>query len=310
MKTIFFGTPDFSVPALDALYKKTDLCLVVSQEDKKRGRGKKLSSSPVIERARELGIETFQPRNVNEEESIKKLKSYEADLYVVVAYGQILKKELLELPTLDIVNIHASILPKLRGAAPIQFAILEGHEKAGVCIMRIEEGLDSGPVALCKTMDIGSLSYGQLSEELSYLGAEALSDYLDKLESGSVEFIDQDHRESTYAHKIENDMVWLDFYNEDAKILERKIRALNPSPGAKFKLAGEDIKVYEAKVKDGHGLLPGHYEVKGKELLIGSKNGLLSIESLQRPGKKRMDISSFLAGFHSDKQGVIDLLEL
>lgn len=309
MKSVFFGTPEFSVNALETLSKHTDVLLVVTQEDKIRGRGKKVSPSPVKEKAIELGIEVFQPQNINSEDSLKKLKDLDADLFVVVAYGQILKKDLIEIPKMDIVNIHASLLPKLRGAAPIQFSIFQGHEKTGVCIMRIEEGLDSGPVAIRKEIEIANMDYGQLSEKLSILGAEALKEYLVQLEDNKVVFIEQDHKESTYAHKINNNSTWLDFYNENASTLEKRIRALSPSPTAKFKIGNEIFKIYEALVDFNKKVEPGHYVIYNKMFLIGCKEGTLSIQSIQRSGKKRMEISAFLAGFNLPNSGKVQAIE-
>lgn len=309
MKTIFFGTPGFSVPALETLAKGSELCLVVTQEDKKRGRGKNVTPSPVKTKALELGVEVFQPSNINSPESLEKLKSYSADVFVVVAYGQILKKDILDIPKIDIINIHASILPKLRGAAPIQFSILEGHSETGVCIMRIEEGLDSGPVALCKKMAIGERDYGEVSAELSKLGAQALDEYLSLLKRNEVSFKRQDHSSSSYAPKIENELLWLDPYEEEALYLQRKVRAFSPNLGAKIMLAGETLKVYKVNLANEMELEPGQYKVVSKNLYLGCKKGALSIENLQRPGKKRMDISSFLAGYNLEKNGYVDTLE-
>lgn len=309
MRCIFFGTPEFSVPALEQLNKHEEVCLVVTQEDKRRGRGKKLKPSPVKEKALNLGIEVFQPENINNPDSLKKLRSYEADLFVVVAYGQILKAELLSIPKIDIINIHASLLPKLRGAAPIQYSILEGHTKTGVCIMRIEEGLDSGPVAIRKELEVKEQNTEELTLALSQLGAEALVEYLKKLKKGQVEFQLQNHEASTYAHKIENHMTWLDFYSESALDLQRKVRAFNPTPGARFKIGQDSFKVYEVKLEGSKNLEPGSYLSDGKNLFIGTAEGSLSVEKIQRAGKKVMDIRPFLAGYKLPESGRINPIE-
>lgn len=309
MRCIFFGTPEFSVMALETLAKHEDVCLVVTQEDKKRGRGKKLKPSPVKEKALELGIEVFQPKNINSSESLEKLKSYDADLFVVVAYGQILKKSLLSIPNLDIINIHASLLPKLRGAAPIQYSILQGHIKTGICIMRIEEGLDSGPVAIRKEIDINGKNYEELSNDLSILGAQALEEYLDTLKVGKINFQDQDHDSSTYAPKIENQMTWLDFYSETAIEIERKIRALSPSPGARMKIGEDSFKLYEVQLENSSNLDPGQYKTNGKEIVIGTVQGDISVGKIQRAGKKIMDAKSLLAGYKLPSSGKINPVE-
>ncbi|MDO5036885.1 MAG: methionyl-tRNA formyltransferase [Tissierellia bacterium] len=298
IKTIFFGTPDFSVPALEVLHELTDLRLVVTQEDKPKGRGKKVLASPVKARALELGIEVFQPSSINTQESQAKLEALGADLFVVVAYGQILKKPVLEAPKLDIINIHASLLPKYRGAAPIERAILEGERETGVSIMRVEEGLDSGPVALMKSCPIGHKNAQDLREALADLGAQALRDYLGALEEGRVSFKDQDHDQATYAHKIHNELGALDFLGETSQESLNRIRALSPKPGAYFYLEGEKIKVFEgALAPQEEGGEPGDLRVRGPRLFIRAKDGFLEVKSLQRPGKKRMDVASFLNGY-------------
>ncbi|MCD1147115.1 methionyl-tRNA formyltransferase [Peptoniphilus sp. KCTC 25270] len=308
MKCVFFGTPDFAIAPLKALAEKVDVTLVVTQEDKQKGRGKKLQPTPVKMVAEELGIEVFQPKNINDPESIEYLKKQEADLFVVVAYGQILKQDVLDIPKLYPINIHGSILPKYRGAAPIQHAILEGEETTGISIMKMELGLDSGPVALEKHLEIGDMDTGELFEAVSHLGAEGIVEFVSLVEEGKVHFQEQNHEESTYADKIHPSMGVLDFYNEEAPVLKRKIQGFSPKPGAKFSVEGSTFKVFASEIVE-KTLNPGAFQVEGKKLYIGTKKGALSLLSIQREGKKRMDIAAFLAGNPLGEKGFVDRIE-
>ena len=192
MKFIFMGTPDFSVPILERLNKLGEVDLVVSQEDKRKGRGKKFTKTPVKVKAEELGLEVYQPADVNSPEAIDKLRQVQADIIVVVAYGQILSQEIIDLPKKYIVNVHASLLPYLRGAAPINRAIMEGHSKTGVSLMKVEEGLDAGPVSAVKEIEIGEMNAGELEDKLSHMGADLLEEFVLDASKGPVEFIEQD----------------------------------------------------------------------------------------------------------------------
>ena len=167
LKSIFFGTPEFAIPTLNALAELTDLRLVVTQEDKRKGRGKKLLPTPVKERAQALNIPVYQPENINTPEALQRLRDEDPDLFIVVAYGQILKKELLEIPKRYIMNVHSSLLPRHRGAAPMQWAILAGDEKTGVSFMQIEEGLDSGPIYDTRSIEIGDKNFGEVHDLLA-----------------------------------------------------------------------------------------------------------------------------------------------
>ncbi len=297
MKCVFLGTPDFAVPSLEKLNEVAEVSLVVTQADRPRGRGKKLSYSPVKEKALELGIEVFQPENINDDASIEKLKRIDADLFVVVAYGQLLSTKVLDIPKLDIVNVHASLLPKYRGASPIQASILNGDEKAGVSIMRVEEAMDAGPVALMKDLVIGNDDTEALSQRLSDLGADALVEFVHQLEIGSAEFTPQDDDKATYVGKITKEMGKLNFNEESATKLLSRMRAMSPSPGAYFTLAGENYKVFNGKVHEGNKE-PGKIEIDGNKLFITAKEGILEITEIQRPGKRKMDTTSFLAGMN------------
>lgn len=188
MKIVFMGTPEFSVMPLEAINKYHDIELVVTQEDRKKGRGKRLSPPEVKISAENLGLKVYQPGNINSEESIKMLKSIDADVFVVVAYGQILRKEILEMPKYGCINIHASLLPRLRGAAPINRAIIDGDSETGISIMKMNKGLDTGDVALSESMPIENLNSEELSVELSKLGSKLILKFLSDLENGNINY--------------------------------------------------------------------------------------------------------------------------
>ncbi|MDD7362942.1 MAG: methionyl-tRNA formyltransferase [Peptoniphilus sp.] len=304
MKSVFFGTPEFALPTLEALNEYTDLALVVTQEDRKRGRGKKVTPTPVKARAQELGIEVFQPEKVNDEASLEKLRSVEADLFIVVAYGQILSQDLIDIPKKYIMNVHSSLLPKYRGAAPMQWAILNGDETTGVSLMQVEKGLDSGAVYAMRETPIGDKNFGAVHDELALLGADLLKAFIDDLEHGEVAFKPQDDAESTYAPKIDDALMTLDPFEQTAEEFVRKVRAFSPEPGAHLLLLGERLKVYDALVSN-ESLQAGEFLATKKKLSIGTREGSVSIRELQRPGKKRMPVGSYLAGAHLPERGEI-----
>lgn len=304
MKAVFFGTPDFAVPTLNALNEFCDVTLVVTREDKKKGRGKKLLPTPVKIRAEALGIEVFQPHSCNTEEALEKLRAQEADLFVVVAYGQILSEDVLALPKKHIVNVHSSLLPKYRGAAPMQWAILNGDEETGVSLMKVEAGLDSGAVYDVKRTLIGDKNFGVIHDELADFGADLIREFVSDLEKGTVTFTEQDHDAATYAAKIDDELLALHADELTAKDFVRKIRAFSPEPGAHFLFRGERLKVYDGEVSD-EKVPTGQYKATKKKLWIGTKDGSVLLKEIQRPGKKRMAIGSYLAGAHLDEKGEI-----
>lgn len=307
MKTIFLGTPEFALPALEVLNEKTDLALVITQADRPRGRGRKPAASPVKKRALDLGLDLFQPEDINDPDAVRILEEIQPDLILVVAYGQILKKPILEIPRREILNIHASILPDYRGAAPIERAILEGEEETGVSIMRVEEGLDSGPVALVKTCPIGDKNGQDLTQALADLGAQALAEVLDLMEEGDLDFEDQDHAQASYAEKIDPSLGQMDPWEETAKKTLARVRALAPKPGAYFYLDGEKIKVLEARTaKEDIGGQAGTLRVQGKSLYLNTREGALELLKIQRPGKRAMDTASFLNGFSIEDKTPLD----
>lgn len=290
------GTPEFSVPILDRLNSLGEVALVVSQEDKRKGRGKKVTKTPVKVKAEELGLEVYQPQDVNSSDSIEILKEVGADIIVVVAYGQILKKEIIELPKKYIVNVHASLLPELRGAAPINRVIMEGKEKTGVSLMRVEEGLDSGAVSAVKEIEIAGMNAGELEEKLSLMGADLLEEFLRDLEGDKVNFIPQDESKKTYANKILKDDLILDF-RDNSKNLVNIIRGLSPHYGAKFSYEDKIYKIFDAEVVEcSSDKVAGTILKSDNELLIKSGDGAISIKEIQAPGKRAMKIDAFLRG--------------
>lgn len=290
------GTPEFSVPILDRLNSLGEVALVVSQEDKRKGRGKKFTKTPVKVKAEELGLEVYQPQDVNSSDSIEILKEIGADVIVVVAYGQILKREILDLPKKYIVNVHASLLPELRGAAPINRVIMEGKEKTGVSLMRVEEGLDSGAVSAVKEIEIEGMNAGELEEKLSLMGADLLEEFLRNVEGDKVNFIPQDESKKTYANKILKDDLILDF-RDNSKKLVNIIRGLSPHYGAKFSYEDKIYKIFDAEVVEcSSDKVAGTILKSDNELLIKSGDGAISVKEIQASGKRAMKIDDFLRG--------------
>ena len=305
MKFIFMGTPEFSVPILERLHKLGKVALVVSQEDKRKGRGKKFTKTPVKVKAEELGLEVYQPHDVNSEESIERLREVEADIIVVVAYGQILKREILDLPKKYIVNVHASLLPELRGAAPINRAIMEGKEKTGVSLMRVEEGLDSGAVSAVKEIDIKDMNAGELEDKLSLMGADLLEEFIREVEEDKVNFTPQDEDKKTYADKILKDDLLLNF-NDKSKNLVNKIRGLSPHYGAKFSYEDKLYKIFAAEeIENSSDKKVGTIIKSDKELIIKTVDGAISVKEIQAPGKRAMGIDDFLRGNKFEENYVI-----
>lgn len=307
MNIVFMGTPEFSVPSLEELVKAGhQVSLVVTQPDKKRGRGKKVQFTPVKEKAIELGIPVAQPESVKDNDRfLSKLLEVSPDLIVVVAYGQILPKEILDLPLYGCLNVHASILPRHRGAAPIHKAILEGDPYSGVTIMKMDEGLDSGDmIASVKTL-IGGYNQDQLHDELKESGAKLLVEILPSIENGTAIYAKQDSEQATYAPMIRKEMGRISF-NESPLKIDRLIRAMNSKPGAYCNYKGEILKIYEAlpllgKVEERPGTI---IEVSDKGLKIACRGGYILASSIQMPGKKIMEVRDFLKGNVIEK-GVI-----
>jgi len=298
LKIVFMGTPEFAATALEALAQSEhEVGYVVSQPDKAKNRGKKLLPTPVKEMAEKYGIEVLQPEKIKtSEETINILKEYKPDIAVVAAYGQILSKEILDIPKLGCVNIHGSLLPKFRGAAPIQRSIIEGEEVTGITLMHMSEGLDCGDMIAKVETAIDKKTVDELYEELAKLGADLLLETLPKIEDGTADRIPQDDSLATYAPMLFKADGLIDF-SKGAVEIERLIRGY---AGAYTMLDGEVFKIWVAQTEDGNcSQEPGIItEVLKNGIKVATGNGYLILTEVQAAGKKRMDAGSFVRGSH------------
>lgn len=298
LRIVFMGTPDFAVPALQALVQATyDVVAVYTQPDKERGRGKQITYSPVKAQARQLGIPVYQPTTLREIAVQEELSTLKPDLIVVIAYGKILPKAVLTIPTYGCMNVHASLLPSYRGAAPIQYAIKDGVTQSGVTIMQMDEGLDTGDILIQRryTLDPKETT-GSLFEKLSELGASALLEVLGKIETYQHQAIRQDEKEASYTAKIEKKQAMLD-WREDAVQLERWIRTLDPHPGAYTLWQQKRLKIWSATVVEGQDVMPGTIiAVTKTAFVVQTGRGALQIDVVQPESRKRMTTAQFLQG--------------
>ncbi|CAO1652537.1 Methionyl-tRNA formyltransferase [Parasphingorhabdus sp. NYA22] len=291
LRIAFMGTPDFAVPALKALHEAGhEIVAVYSQPPRRAGRGKKLSPSPVQRVAEELGIEVRTPVSLKGEEEQTAFAALQLDVAVVAAYGLILPQAILDAPAMGCLNIHGSLLPRWRGAAPVQRAILAGDTVTGITIMQMEAGLDTGPMLLKSKTPIDGKTAGELTEELAETGAELMVQYLASPSEYSAET--QDDALATYAKKIEKQEARLDF-NKPPNHVERQIRAFTPVPGAFFKFENVRYKILEAQVSNSDGE-PGI--TVDDHLLIGCGAGSIQPRVIQKAGKPAIDLKSFLNG--------------
>ncbi|MBN2528855.1 MAG: methionyl-tRNA formyltransferase [Deltaproteobacteria bacterium] len=299
LKTIFMGTPDFAVPTLEMLASQTDLQLVVTQPDRRKGRGKKLLFSPVKERALELGVEVIGPSVVKGKRFTAAMAEYAPDVIVTAAFGRILGPGLLDLPRYGCLNVHASLLPRYRGAAPINWAIINGEKETGVSIMRTVQQLDAGDIYNVKRLSIGRAHAGELTEKLSHLGATALLETLEHIYE--IDPVPQDDAQATYAPvmtKADGKLDW----KKSALVLERQIRGMYPWPGTYTVWDGANLKIHAAEVIEGaaelsFGVSPGtivSHTQEGVDVACGE--GKLRIISLQMPGRNRLDAKQFYSG--------------
>ena len=295
LNLVFMGTPEFSVPALEILIKqKFNILKVYTQPPKKSKRGQKINPSPIEEFSRKKNLNLRSPNSLNNnDEEFQVLKKLSPDLIVVVAYGQIIPKNFLKIPKFGFINIHASLLPKWRGAAPIQRAIMNQDKKIGVSIMKIEEKLDSGPVLSFKEMKLNQNStYGEIEKKLSISGANLLIETLKKLSIEKIEFKKQEDSKVTYAKKISKDETRIDWNLEADKIVAH-IHGLSPSPGAWFEHKGDRFKVFKATKSSLSGK-PG--TVMDENLNVACKSNSIQILELQKQGKNKQTIKEFLLG--------------
>lgn len=317
MRIVFMGTPDFSVPVLDALIEAGhEIAGVVTQPDKPKGRGKEMQKTPVKVCAQKYGIPVFQPVKVKEPEAVETLRSYEADIFVVAAFGQILSEKILAMPKYGCVNIHASLLPKYRGAGPIQWAIINGEKITGVTIMQMDKGLDTGDMLFQSEVEIASDETADtLHDKLAEAGARLIVEALEKIEAGSVKPVKQNDEESCYAKMLQKSMGKIDWQMEAGK-LDCLIRGLISWPGASTVYRGKNLKIWreevvleqelaalEAQTGQSDGGCAGNgkpgtvVQVDKDAVYVQTGDGLLRILEVQPEGKKRMAVRDFLLGY-------------
>lgn len=309
MKIIFMGTPDFSVGTLEALVEAGhDVCLAVTQPDKAKGRGKEMQFTPVKEAAVRLGIPVYQPKKIRQPECVDELRKYQADVMVVIAFGQILPKEILELTPYGCINVHASLLPKYRGAAPIQWSIIGGEEVTGVTTMQMDEGLDTGDMLLKTEVTITPEETGEsLHDKLAEAGAALCVKTLEALQAGTVQPEKQGESPTPYAKMLDKKMGNID-WARPAEEIERLVRGLNSWPSAYTHWDGKALKIWKADVTErvdqtGEGSSIAEAEpgtvvrVEKDCFYVQTGKGLLAVKELQIPGKKRMETSAFLRGY-------------
>ncbi len=301
MRAVFMGTPDIAAEVLKSLLaSEHEIVAVVTQPDRPKGRGKELAKSPVKLVAEEHGIPVFQPEKVKSPEAVAQLKEYQADIFLVAAFGQIVSKEILDIPKFGCINVHASLLPEYRGAAPIQWAILDGKAVTGITIMRMDEGIDTGDMICRVEIPItAEETGGSLHDKLAAAGGPLLLEAIKQIEDGTAVYTPQNHEEHTYAKMLRKELGKLDF-TEPAEKLERYIRGLNPWPSAYTYKDGKTMKFWKASVSYERfeacpcGTL---VSVKDGMFWIMTGDGILQVKELQPEGKRRMTTEEYLRGY-------------
>ncbi len=299
MNIVFMGTPQFAVSSLQKLHENGhNIKLVITQPDKPFGRGKKIKKSEVKEKAEELGLEVFQPLKIKTEDSVNVIKNLNPDLIVVIAYGQILSKDIIDIPKFGCINVHASLLPKLRGAAPINWSIINGDEKTGVTTMLMDVGLDTGDMLLKEEVEITeNMTAGKLHDILSEVGSELLINTINKIEDKTIVRVKQDHSISTYAPLLKKETSLIN-WNESAKNVHNMVRGLNPDQIAYFIYDDKNVKVYKTTYNnDVCKHEPGTVIRADKTgIYVVTSDGIIIIKELQMPGKNKMSIEDYLRG--------------
>jgi len=294
---VFMGTPDFAVPSLNALIEHHNVIGVVTQPDRPAGRNKKIRQSPIKKVAVDAGIPVFQPKKIRKPEAIEELKKWDADFYIVAAFGQILPQEVLDLPKHASINVHASLLPRWRGAAPIHAAIREGDDETGVTIMIMDAGLDTGPMLTKRAIDIEDDETGQsLHDKLAEIGGDLLIETLPKYLSGEVKPQGQDETLVTYAPQIKKEEGNID-WTQSAESIERLVRAFTPWPGTFTFWDGTQLKIHSG-INGGGQAEAGQVIEKNGQIAIGTGGGLYYPHEVQLAGKKRMSITDFVNGYN------------
>ncbi|MGQ9647395.1 MAG: methionyl-tRNA formyltransferase [Thermodesulfobacteriota bacterium] len=298
-RIVFFGTPSFALPPLEKLTQGPDeVIAVVTQPDREKGRGRKRVPPPVKAFALQRGLRIFQPEKIKEAAFLETLKGFEADLFVVAAYGQIFPKVVLSLPRHGAVNIHASLLPKYRGSAPIAWAILNGEQKTGITTMLMDEGMDTGDILLQSEISVsGEDTTETLQNRLASLGAQVLSETLEKLKRGEIHPVPQDHSKATYAPMLKKEdgrVQW----TKRAEEIDRQVRAFHPWPGAYTEWQGHLLKIYKGEVREGKETgKPGTVLWVGADFIeIETGKDSYLLKEVQLEGKRRMSVRDFLLG--------------
>lgn len=308
MKLVFMGTPDFAVPTLKTLAaSKHKVLAVITQPDKPKGRGKEYKASPVKEAALEAGIPVWQPAKVRDEAFVNMLAGWEPDAIIVAAFGQILPESILSLPRYGCINVHASLLPKYRGSAPIQYAVINGEEKSGVTAMLMDKGIDTGDMYQKREVLLDEKETGDsLHDKLCVLGGELILSVLDELEAGTAVRTPQREEEATHTKMLTKEMGHIDF-SMSASQIERLIRGLNSWPSAYTHIGGKTLKIWEADVIDReYSGVPGEIaEVTADALIVRTGRGALVLKEVQLEGKKRMDTAAFLRGCPVEKGTIL-----
>lgn len=304
MRIVFMGTPDFAVPTLEALAgSRHEVTLVVTQPDRQKGRGKALVESDVKKCAEKYGIPVFQPEKVKRPENVARLAEEKPDAIVVAAFGQILSEEILTLPKYGCINVHGSLLPRWRGAAPVQWSVIEGDEKTGITIMQMDRGIDTGDILMQEETPIGEKETAEhLYERLAAMGGPLLLRALDAIEDGTITRTRQDDSKSCYAKMLTKRQGEIDWTMPAAKI-ERLVRGLNSWPSAYTYLHGKMLKVWDADTapQDGKKGKPGEVLSCTKDaILVQTGEGVLVLREVQPEGKRRMAVRDFLLGYHAD----------
>ena len=299
MKIVYMGTSLFAVPSLQSLIKSRHQVVgVVSQPDRPRDRGKRISPTPVKEIATQHDIPVYQPARIKSPEAIEQIKLWQPELIVVVSYGQIIPRQILEYPALGCINVHASLLPRYRGAAPIQRALMAGEKISGITTMFMDEGLDTGDIILQLEVPVkDEYDHGQLEVILAEIGALLLAETIDQLESGTAPRIPQQEELASYAGRITREDEKID-WSQSAEMIHNQIRALSPNPGAWTTIDNNKTKIYKSRVisNDESGVISQIVEVRNDGFSVQSGKGILEILEVQRAGKKRMPTSDFLRG--------------
>jgi methionyl-tRNA formyltransferase len=300
MRIVFIGTGEIGVPTLEALLKSEhDVVGVVTQPDKPVGRNQQIEPPPIkkvlIGRARPPGAPILQPPRIKDPHAIEEIRALTPDVIVVMAYGQILPPGILEIPKIACLNLHASLLPRWRGAAPIQAAIAAGDQTTGITVMYMDEGLDTGDILLQRAIDIlPDETGGSLHDRLGQIAPDALLESLRLLATKTAPRIPQDNALATYAPKLKREQGKIDWF-ETAEVIERKIRAFNPWPGAFMQIGGQNLKIFSAIVVDFNGQ-PGEILERDKRLIIAAGKHALALNEVQLEGKRRMSAAEFLRG--------------